>query len=161
MDDAKEKYHPIQQDCYIYEFTEISDTWRKTWMGWNQTKPQPWEGKWTKSHPQIRCLQLVPAGKGKSIFSNGVTLGISLTLQGKPHAEESLADIKQTPWFFVFVFVRVCVHACVHFCFIVHVCTCMRVCVCGFVLVWFLFFIFCFVFSLLKERCIDREHEVG
>jgi hypothetical protein len=46
-------------------------------------------------HRKRSCLQLIPARKERqSIFSNGVSLGISTTLQGRPHAQEQLANPK-------------------------------------------------------------------
>lgn len=39
----------------------------------------------------------------KTTLSNGLSLGISATLQGGPHAQEYLASTQQTPWFFILV----------------------------------------------------------
>jgi hypothetical protein len=56
----------------------------------NQTNSKKGDGKWeqisTFNQESICKWRLV--GKQKSIFSNGVSLGLSITLQGRPRVQE-------------------------------------------------------------------------
>lgn len=61
-----------------------SDSMPQTWIG----STQHWEKEvHVQPHAYPRSpLQLVPLGQGKSVLSSGVSLGISTTVQDRPHA---------------------------------------------------------------------------
>lgn len=66
----------------------------------NQIKSQHGEGEVdTKSnHHQEVIYNCYMLGKRKSVFSSRVSLGISITLQGRIQAQEYWTKIKQTPF---------------------------------------------------------------
>lgn len=93
--------------------------------------------KWTQSPTPIQQAinNQVLLGKGNSVFYNGVSLGISTTLQGRPGVQQELVNTKWTVCFLLWDFVS--------FCFVLVF----------FVLLGFSLFILIFItFMLLRER---------
>lgn len=71
------------------------------------------EGKriWSPTSNQEVICNWYPLVTGETIFSNGVSLGISITLQVRLHAQEELTNTKQAQWYFggfVCLFVSCC-----------------------------------------------------
>lgn len=58
---------------------------------------------WGPTHNQeVICIQYPLETGKKTPFSNGLSLGLSATLQGRPRAQEYLGSTQQTPWLFCF-----------------------------------------------------------
>lgn len=87
-----------QLDWGAHELTETGSTY-KTRTGSNQRIPAQ-EGFLPQG--PIPNQEIIGnwylLGRGKSVFSNGVSLGISITPQGKLHAQRELANTKWIAW---------------------------------------------------------------
>lgn len=131
----------IPQHGRISELTETGHT-HKTHRASKQTKSQHWKVEVdTVSHPQSRSyLPLIPARNEKAVFSNGLSLGILSTLQGKPY---DLEGVSQHNYFvyllchFIFTFFVLLIF----FCFLWFICF----------NILFYVFSFCVVFERERE----------
>lgn len=62
--------------------------------------PRPERENWTQSSTLTKKLPAVGTCQQRKnpVFSNGVSLGLSTTPQGRPHTQEQLANTKRPQW---------------------------------------------------------------
>lgn len=112
---------PIQQDWYTEENSETESAHigpAQLPAIWGQnTKREKWT--WGPTPNQEATCNWYPLASRKAIFSNRVSLGISTTLQGRPHAQKQLTNTKLTHWYFRGLFVSFCLVWAMVFCLLV------------------------------------------